>query len=288
MNDNEFTNNDINYLYRIGSKYDSMPKSHKKIEKYLEEHRDEVLNSSITSLAKKIGTTPSAITRFCQALNFRGFAELKFYLEKGFPISEQEKCKIDASDNLSVMTRKTLQMDIRAISDTLLLLNQKNLSIVANMVSKANRIMFYGESSTGFSAGLACSMFMQIGLPCNYYTDSGLMRMSTAVLEKGDIVFGITYSGEAANIIDAIQMADKKNATTVAVTGKVNSTLSELCDYAFTYSSSIEDELTSFPIARLCEISIMGLLQLCVTKSMTQSPEKMELIRSSVKRVRKK
>lgn len=277
---------EIQYLYRISSNYDSMSKSQKRIAKYLLEHKDDMLSSSITTLAKKIGTTPSAITRFCQSLNYKGFSELKFYMEKELLSSYPAESRINDSDSLSVIIQKLMRIDQNAISDTMMLLDQEKLNKVAQLTAKANRVHFYGEGATGLSAGLAHAIFMQVGIPCSYYTDAVLMRMATTALEPGDIVFGITYSGEAINVVDTIRMAAKSGAITVAITAKHNSTLAMDCDYRLIYSSNIEDELIYLPVARICEIAIIGLLQLCVAKNSYQSPEKVQKLRESIQKIR--
>lgn len=277
---------EIQYLYRISSNYDSMSKSQKKIAKYLMEHKDDMLSSSITALAKKIGTTPSAITRFCQSLNYKGFSELKFYMEKELLSAYSSENRINDSDSLSVIIQKLMRIDQNAISDTLMLLDQEKLSMVTQLTAKANRVHIYGEGATGLSAGVAHAIFMQIGIPCSYYTDPVLMRMATTTLEPGDVAFGITYSGEASNVVDTIRMAAQSGAVTVAITAKQGSTLAMDCDYRLIYSSNIEDELIYLPVARICEIAIVGLLQVCITKSSCQSPEKVDKLRKCIQKIR--
>lgn len=276
---------DIQYIYRISSNYDSMSKTQKQIANYLLKHRGDMLSSSITVLAKKIGTTPSAITRFCQYLNYQGFSELKFYMGKELLSSSAEN-KITDFDSLSVIAQKLLRINQNALSETMMLLDQDKLQKIAKLTAKANRVHFYGEGATGLSAGLASAILMQIGIPCTCYNDAGLMRIATASLEPGDIAYGITYSGEAMNVIDTIQMAAKSGAVTVAVTSRANSTLASSCHYQLIYSSSIEDELIYLPVARICETAIFGLLQMYISRQTSLLPEKMKKITNSINKIR--
>ncbi|MCC8191035.1 MAG: hypothetical protein LIP77_10455, partial [Planctomycetes bacterium] len=71
---------DDSYLSRIRAEYDGLTKSQRRIADYLCRNQREVLATSITALSRKIGTNPPALTRFCQAIHYKGFGEFKFCL----------------------------------------------------------------------------------------------------------------------------------------------------------------------------------------------------------------
>ena len=99
-------NNEVEYLYRISETYSNMSKGQKKIARYFVEHQSDMCKLSITQLAQKLNVTPSAITRFCQALNYKGFSELKFYVGKNILSSHNMDNTLLKEDSLSVLIQK--------------------------------------------------------------------------------------------------------------------------------------------------------------------------------------
>ena len=70
------------YISRIHLQFSSLSKSQKRIAQYIVNHPNEIVHYSITQLAQKTKTTPSTITRFCQSMSYKGFSEMKVYIEK--------------------------------------------------------------------------------------------------------------------------------------------------------------------------------------------------------------
>ncbi len=278
---------EVDYLYRINEKYNNMTRGQKKIARYLVEHQDDMCTSSITLLAQKLNVTPSAITRFCQTLNYKGFSELKFYMGKRLLNTHDIKLEILQSDSFPVLIQKLMLADQQAIADTMLLLDPLKLKKIAELCAKASKIHFYGQGATGLSAGMASAILWQIGVPSQNFTDSVLMRMAASTLSRGDIAFGITYSGKAKDVIEALKIAGKNGAMTVAITSKPGSLITGISNMQLIYSSNIQDELTSLPVARICETAIFGLLQVAITRCTKQTSRRLQEIRKSIEQIRK-
>jgi len=69
------------------------------------------------------------------------------------------------------------------------------------------------------------------------YGDS-FKRQVDALAGPNDIVFGISTSGNAPNVIAALEQAKIKNATTVALTGKGGGKISGICDLSLIVPSN--------------------------------------------------
>lgn len=57
-------------------------------------------------------------------------------------------------------------------------------------------------------------------------------RQVEALATKGDVVIGISTSGNSKNIINAIEMANKIGCTTISLSGKDGGIIKNLCDYS--------------------------------------------------------
>ena len=256
--------NDIEYLCRIQSNYQSLTKVEKKIARYILNHQNDVLCNSITLLAKKIGTSAPTITRFCQSLGFKGFSELKFYMEKDLlsPFSKSEQ--IELNDSIKIIKQKILQFNKEIIDDTIMLLNEQQLEKAISAISKATMVHFYGEGGTSSTVFFAYYLFLQIGISSNAFSDGSLALMAAPHLKKGDVAIGITYSGSAVNPLDALKLAKEHGATTISITGHPNSPITKFSDIVLCSSSKIKDDIRFLHAARICELVIIGLIQIGV------------------------
>jgi len=83
-----------------------------------------------------------------------------------------------------------------------------------------------------------------------------------ALGKKGDILIGISTSGNSKNIIKAIEIAKKKQISTVCLLGNDGGILSKLCDYPLIVNS------TSTPRIQETHILIIHIICEIVEKSL--------------------
>lgn len=251
----------IEYIGRIRALYPTLPKRQKKVANYIFSHQDEVLRSSITTLAKKTGTSPATITRFCQALSFQGFSEFKVYISKGLLSANTEDMLIRKTDSLTVAMQKMLHQGGNMFTDTIRTLNANQLNRAINTVLSAKRIHIYGQSSSYYSALYGQQMLMLVGILSYAYNDYVNMTTTAGLLSKGDAAIGLAYSGEAKGTVQALSAAKKAGARIITITGTPDSTMAQMADCLLYYSHDIPDDLHYLYLCNLCEITILGLLQ---------------------------
>jgi D-sedoheptulose 7-phosphate isomerase len=56
-------------------------------------------------------------------------------------------------------------------------------------------------------------------------------RLVIGIMQEGDVLVGISTSGNSANIVKAFEAAKKRNITTVGLTGQTGGIMKELSDY---------------------------------------------------------
>lgn len=172
------------YQSRISQNYSSFSKTQKKIAAYFDEHKQEVLRLSITSLARKIGTSPAAISRFCQTLHYKGFSDLKFSLAKNLTDTPAVVPAITYDTDLADIKKSYLQLYNQALADTLMNISEQQISLAAREIMHANRVYIYSSGNSGISAFSMYQLLMQIEIPCNYFGERQLAFMSVSQLKK--------------------------------------------------------------------------------------------------------
>lgn len=73
----------------------------------------------------------------------------------------------------------------------------------------------------------------------DYGFDEVFVRQVEALIKTGDLVVGISTSGNSINVIRAIQLAKEKGAGTVGLSGRNGGKLKEICDLCITVPSDV-------------------------------------------------
>lgn len=61
--------------------------------------------------------------------------------------------------------------------------------------------------------------------------------------QEGDWLFGLSTSGNSANIIKAVELAKQRKMNTVALLGKTGGLLKDMCDYQFIIPAQTSDRI---------------------------------------------
>ncbi|WP_279151999.1 MurR/RpiR family transcriptional regulator [Photobacterium iliopiscarium] len=223
-------------LDTLGSLRDSLTPSARRIADYVLVQPQRVTELSIAELAQQANVGEASIIRFCRALNFKGFQDLKMKLaiEVATP-HDTEKHMLDteltADDDAEHIGRKLQQTINNVLGETLNLLDFSKLEAVACALQQQKRIYFFGVGSSGITAEDAKNKLMRIGFDVDALTNNHFMYMKAALLNSDDVAIGISHSGTSKETIKALALAKECGATTVALTHNPLSPLAELSDY---------------------------------------------------------
>lgn len=204
---------------RIRGVYDALPRSERKVADYVLGHADQVIHSSVTDLAHTLEVSESTVVRFCQRLDYQGYQEFKVLLARdlGRPFRDTYE-EIKPQDDATTVVRKTFQMSIQALSDTMAVLSPDNIKQVVILLMNARHIYLFGCGGSGGIAEIAYQKMLRLGLPCTVCTDSHTQTLLAGLATEQDVVIGLSYSGNNEDVIRAMRVADERQAQTVAIT----------------------------------------------------------------------
>lgn len=97
---------------------------------------------------------------------------------------------------------------------------------------------FYTDRDPLFAEALHVNTSYITAVANDYSYSEVYSRLVKAKCRKGDILFGISTSGNSENIVKAIEQAKKQGSTTIGFTGENGGQLKELCDYCFSVPSN--------------------------------------------------
>lgn len=193
----------------------------KQIFQYILENFKEIPKLKLSELSKNTFVSPNTIVRLCKKIGFRGFSDLKFYM-----LEEIYK------SNLNEITKKNEDYPSNIISNL-----NKNISINSKEIfDKISRILFTRKKIYLFGFGLSSFSVKAFAKKLELFRiisiipqdrDSALVVADS--LDKDDIAFFISLSGETKNIVDPLIIAKTKNCTTISITKLGQNSVADLC-----------------------------------------------------------
>ena len=222
-------------LDTIDSLYDSLTKTEKKIAKTILSNPQLLNQASLSAIAVDLDVGEATFIRFCRTLGFKGFTD--FNMDLAIELATQDKSETtlldtdvtveDSAQNIALKLQAVIN---NVITETMNLLDFKELEKVVKAFRQAKRIFLFGVGSSGITAEDAKNKFMRIGLQMDAATNNHFMYMQASLMQKGDVVMGISHSGYSQETTHALGIAHKAGATTIALTHNLRSPITRVAD----------------------------------------------------------
>lgn len=220
-----------------------------------------VVHLSVTELAERAGSSPATVVRFCQSLGLRGFQELKLALApESIPAEQQLLAEIHADDGPAEVTTKVLAGAAAALQAAAQSVDSEAIGEVAELIGRANRIMFVAVGSSAPLANDAAYRLTTIGVPATFPGDVHMLHVSARMLTRSDLCFAISHTGSTTETLAAVRAARESGATTVALTSFAQSPLTELVDHVLIAGSREMAYRIEAMTSRLVHITVLDAL----------------------------
>jgi D-sedoheptulose 7-phosphate isomerase len=156
--------------------------------------------------------------------------------------------------NQSISVKQKLLSD-EGILNTL----EKSIEVIIEAFKNGNRVYFCGNGGSAADAqhlaaeftgrfyternslpaeALHCNTSYLTAVGNDYSFDEVYARIIRGIANKGDVLVGLTTSGNSTNIIKAFEAAKLKHVTTIAFTGESGGKIKEYADYLFNVPSN--------------------------------------------------
>jgi DNA-binding MurR/RpiR family transcriptional regulator len=189
------------------------------------------VHSANAELAKRAGVSEPTVTRFSRALGCAGVRELKVKLAQSLVVGRiylEEPPRADDSRAKPSLWQIVLEDIHRAINTAERQLVVPDFERAAEMIATCRRLVTFGVGGASTAlAQEAAYRFFRLGIAVSTYSDSHLMRMIAATLDKRDVVLTISATGRPNEIVEAASIAREYGTTVIAIT-KPNSPLAAI------------------------------------------------------------
>lgn len=229
--------------------------------------------ATIVELAERSGTSPASITRFCRALGFEGYADLRLAIagETGRAArsagwAEDIGRAIEPGDPLERVLAQIMAADTQAMRDTAAMLDLGEVERAAAAISSANRVDIYGASGSALVGAEMQFSLHRIGIAAWTWPDVHNGLASAALLREGDVALGISHTGQTRETVEMLAEAGSHGAVTIALTGFPRSPLAELADIVLLTASQATSFRPDALSARHPQLVVLDLLYIAVAQ----------------------
>lgn len=199
------------------------------------ENPERVSRLTISELGDLAGTSESTIVRSARSLGFAGYPELRLALAAAAaqPAASNQTLtgNVSRDDPMATVIAKVAAAEDDALRVTASRLDPEDIQAVVDRITHARRIDIYGIGASGLVAMDLEHKLLRIGLISRAYVESHLAVTTAVNLTKDDVVVAISYSGETAEVLELVELAQERRATVVAITSRPGSPLAKLADH---------------------------------------------------------
>lgn len=243
-----------------------LPPSEKKIASYIIENPQETISLTAMELGKRSSTSSAAVIRLCKSLKLKGFQDLKLRIAGDLQKStDVEYRDIEPDESTFSIIDKMTNNSIQTIRETAELLSKDELERAVDAIRKARRIHFVGVGASSIIAQDAEQKFLRINKTAHAFADMHLAATQVANAEENDVVVGISFSGETAEVAKILQLANNNNVTTISLTKYGQSIVSDEADIKL-YTSVTREAIfrSGATSSRIAQLQVIDILFMCV------------------------
>nr|WP_296074378.1 MurR/RpiR family transcriptional regulator [uncultured Actinoplanes sp.] len=219
---------------------------------------------TISDMARRARSSETTVIRFCRAMGFGGYSELRLTLaaESGRAYEatagdEPVGGDISQTDDLAQVVKKIAFADARAVEDTATQIDIAVLEQVVDLVVAARRVDIYGVGASAFVASDFQQKLHRIGRVAFAWSDLHLALTSAALLGEGDVAFGISHTGTTLDTIEAFAEAGRRGARTVALTNFPKSPITRKADLVLTTAARETTFRSGAMASRLAQLTVI-------------------------------
>ncbi|MBP3447918.1 MAG: MurR/RpiR family transcriptional regulator [Clostridia bacterium] len=234
----------MNVLVRMKEQYPAFSKSQRLIADYILNNYSQAANMTASKLAETVSVSESTVVRFATELGYLGYPELTAalleYLRSESSMLRRVEAISSALENQDILT-KVVNSDIDNLKTSLQKMDKKEFSNAIDAVIQAKNIYIIGFRSSACLASF-------LSFYCNLLFSNVRLIQTNSVselfeqilrVEKGDVMFGISFPRYSRRTVKAMEFAKSKGATIIALTDSEKSPIAPFSDYLLTAKSEM-------------------------------------------------
>ena len=238
---------------------------------YLLQHADEAQYLSISSLARECNVAEATVFRFCRALGFDGYHEMRIALAQANAtgtMSSQRELQPGASTE-TLFEHASARL-FTAINGTPNALSAEAVDEAARMLREAKQVFCFGQGGSMLLANDICARFASLSTKFRTSGDSHLQLLTASLMNEADVVLFVSYSGATRDMMETLRTAKAAGAKIILLTHYEDSPGASLADVVLRCGAQ-ESPLDSGSIP--IKVAVLYVGEVLVLRYILDSPE---------------
>ena len=222
--------------------------------------RDFTDQTALKDIAAEAGVSEAMVVKIAKKLGFGGYREFRAAVARynQLPTADMHQ-ELSVEDSSQEIVQKVFRTSIQALEETLAIIDMAAFDRAADLLHGASQRDFYGVGGSAQIARDVAHKFLRIGVRVSVQDDSHLMLMSASLLGPQDVAVAFSHSGNTTAVIEAVQLARRNGARTIAVTNYTASALGRLADVVLCSTAQGSPLMGENAAARIAQLNIKNL-----------------------------
>jgi DNA-binding MurR/RpiR family transcriptional regulator len=229
--------------------------------------RDFSQETALKEVADEAGVSEAMVIKIAKKLGFSGYRDFRQNLVDYVRASDPEmREELSPADSPREIVNKVFGASKQALEETLAIADIEAYDRAADFIAGARQRDFYGVGGSAQIARDVAHKFLRIGVRASVFDDAHMMAMSASLLGTTDVAIGFSHSGSTLATIDALQIARKNGARTIAITNYLGSPIAEVADVVICSTAQGSPLLGENAAARIAQLTILDTIFVLVAQ----------------------
>lgn len=198
-----------------------------------------IQHMGIEELAEELAVSNSTISRFVKKIGCKNFVDFKLRFndhQNQVPV-EGVQGMIDQDERTSI---EIYQLYQTVITKTQEKIDQTDLEKLVKWIKESRRIFIYGLGSSGYTTEEFGQRLVRMGIQTITATESHMMLITSNIINRDDLVIGLSNSGNTNEVNRALNNARLNGARTAAITSAPDSLMTAASQLTLFVEDSIQ------------------------------------------------
>lgn len=220
-----------NFFKLLQDKRAELTKSGRIVADYLAQHAEDAQYLSISSLARECDVAEATIFRFCRALGFEGYNEMKISLAQANAApGPAASYKLEPGTNTATLCSHAGAAALEAIEGTRSVLDPAAVDRAATLLQRARQVYCFGQGGSMILADDIWARFATVSTKFRTAGDSHMQAITASLMGPEDAMLFISYSGATRDMMETLRLAKGNGAKIILVTHYADAPGSALAD----------------------------------------------------------
>ena len=253
-------------LRHIKNTLPDLRKSEKIVGEFILADPKSIITMKTAEASSAMGISEPTLIRFCKALGFTGYQELKINLSQQLAADDYfVMYEIDQNDTIHELCEKVFDTTISEILNVRSQIDQNVLSDAIEILANAGRVEFYAFGGSAPVAMDGQHKFFRLKIPSSYISDPHIQFMSANSLGKDDVVVVISQSGTTSALIDSVKIVRKSGVKVIGIMPG-NTPLASICDYPLVINIGDNNRISKPHTSRIAYTAVIDVLTMGVAQ----------------------